>query len=166
MELKNQINNKISYLDSSLINKLINQILKKGNKYKSFLIMNKVFKYIKKESGLNINPILLITIALNNVKPFIEVKSYKKRNVSLRVPSVISNDRQIALAIKWVIQGAKSRKNKEFAKNLAEAQPTVFLAVPRIWTKFQMGILSKVPQKKLDKLLSIPIVSSFIKLLS
>jgi small subunit ribosomal protein S7 len=120
MELKNQINNKISYLDSSLINKLINQILKKGNKYKSFLIMNKVFKYIKKESGLNINPILLITIALNNVKPFIEVKSYKKRNVSLRVPSVISNDRQIALAIKWVIQGAKSRKNKEFAKNLAD----------------------------------------------
>lgn len=120
MELKNQINNKISYLDSSLINKLINQILKKGNKYKSFLIMNKVFKYIKQESGLNINPILLITIALNNVKPFIEVKSYKKRNVSLRVPSVISNDRQIALAIKWVIQGAKSRKNKEFAKNLAD----------------------------------------------
>jgi small subunit ribosomal protein S7 len=120
MELKNQINNKISYLDSSLINKLINQILKKGNKYKSFLIMNKVFKYIKQESGLNINPILLITIALNNVKPFIEVKSYKKRNVSLRVPSVISNDRQIALAIKWIIQGAKSRKNKEFAKNLAD----------------------------------------------
>merc|ERR1712065_101440 len=33
--------------------------VKKRNKYKSFLIMNKVFKYIKKESGLNINPILL-----------------------------------------------------------------------------------------------------------
>jgi long-subunit acyl-CoA synthetase (AMP-forming) len=40
-----------------------------------------------------------------------------------------------------------------FVPNLAEAQPTIFLAVPRIWTKFQMGILAKLPQKKLDLLL-------------
>lgn len=50
-----------------------------------------------------------------------------------------------------------------FAKNLAAAKPTLFLGVPRIWTKFQMGILEKLPQKKLDLLLSIPIVSSIIK---
>ena len=34
--------------------------------------------------------------------------------------------------------------------------PSVFLGVPRIWTKFQQGILSKLPQKKLNILLSIP----------
>nr|YP_009121393.1 ribosomal protein S7 [Thecamonas trahens]AJF36638.1 ribosomal protein S7 [Thecamonas trahens] len=117
MELKNQI--KFSYLDSNIINKLVNQLLKKGNKYKSYLIINKVFEYIK-NSNVNINPILLITVALNNVKPFIEVKSYKKRNVSLRVPSKISKNRQETLAIKWIIQGAKARKNKIFAINLAE----------------------------------------------
>jgi len=50
-----------------------------------------------------------------------------------------------------------------FAKNLTEASPTLFLGVPRIWTKFQMGVLQKMPQKKLDLLLSIPIVSSIIK---
>jgi long-chain acyl-CoA synthetase len=50
-----------------------------------------------------------------------------------------------------------------FAKNLANTRPTVFLAVPRIWEKIQEGILKKMPQKKLDKLLSIPIVSSIIK---
>jgi long-chain acyl-CoA synthetase len=49
-----------------------------------------------------------------------------------------------------------------FAKNLRDAEPTHFLAVPRIWTKFQLGILSKLPQKKLDFLLKIPIVSGFI----
>lgn len=49
-----------------------------------------------------------------------------------------------------------------FVKNLAEAQPTIFLGVPRIWTKFQMGILTKLPQKKLDLLLSIPIVKNII----
>ena len=50
-----------------------------------------------------------------------------------------------------------------FAANLAEASPTVFLGVPRIWTKFQQGIITKIPEKKLNILLSIPIISSLIK---
>ena len=50
-----------------------------------------------------------------------------------------------------------------FAKNLSDIQPTVFFAVPRIWTKFQMGILGKIPQKKLEKLLNIPLISGFLK---
>ena len=50
-----------------------------------------------------------------------------------------------------------------FSQDLSEASPTVFLGVPRIWAKFQEGILSKIPQKKLNLLLNIPIVSSLIK---
>ena len=40
-----------------------------------------------------------------------------------------------------------------FSTNLAQASPTVFLGVPRIWTKFQQGILTKLPQYKLTFLL-------------
>jgi long-chain acyl-CoA synthetase len=50
-----------------------------------------------------------------------------------------------------------------FAKNLSDTKPTVFLGVPRIWTKFQQGILAKLPQKKLNVLLAIPGISSLIK---
>jgi len=50
-----------------------------------------------------------------------------------------------------------------FAQNLADTKPTAFLGVPRIWTKFQQGILGKLPQKKLNVFLSIPLVSSLIK---
>lgn len=50
-----------------------------------------------------------------------------------------------------------------FARNLAVARPTHFLAVPRIWTKFQLGILAKIPQSKLDTLLKIPVVSALVK---
>ena len=50
-----------------------------------------------------------------------------------------------------------------FTKNLQDAKPTVFLAVPRIWEKMQESILKKMPQKKLTRLLSIPILSSIIK---
>ena len=50
-----------------------------------------------------------------------------------------------------------------FTKNLTAARPTHFLAVPRIWTKFQLGILAKMPQKKLDMLLKIPVLSGIVK---
>lgn len=50
-----------------------------------------------------------------------------------------------------------------FAKNLAAARPTHFLAVPRIWTKLQLGVLAKMPQQKLDALLKIPILSGIVK---
>ena len=50
-----------------------------------------------------------------------------------------------------------------FVKNLQEIQPSVFFGVPRIYTKFQGAILSKFDQKKLDFLLSIPLISILIK---
>ncbi len=43
-----------------------------------------------------------------------------------------------------------------FAKNLQESQPTMFFAVPRIWTKFQLGVLAKMPQQHLDEALKGP----------
>lgn len=50
-----------------------------------------------------------------------------------------------------------------FPHDLQNTQPHCFLAVPRIWAKFREGILNKLPQKKLNLLLSIPIISSIIK---
>lgn len=50
-----------------------------------------------------------------------------------------------------------------FPKNLMDTQPTTFFAVPRIWGKFKEKILEKLPQKKLDRLLSIPIINSVVK---
>jgi long-chain acyl-CoA synthetase len=52
---------------------------------------------------------------------------------------------------------------ESFAKNLADTQPDEFFAVPRIWGKFREKILEKLPQKKLNLLLSIPFVNGMIK---
>nr|WHW29796.1 putative long-chain-fatty-acid--CoA ligase [uncultured bacterium] len=45
-----------------------------------------------------------------------------------------------------------------FISDLKHAQPTVFLSVPRLWAKFQAQILSQVSDKRLQRILSIPIV--------
>jgi long-subunit acyl-CoA synthetase (AMP-forming) len=50
-----------------------------------------------------------------------------------------------------------------FVQDLQRARPTVFISVPRLWLKFQQGVTAKVPQKKLDRLLGIPILSGIVK---
>jgi long-chain acyl-CoA synthetase len=50
-----------------------------------------------------------------------------------------------------------------FAADLQRARPTIFFSVPRLWVKFQQGVLAKMPAQKLDRLLSIPIVNRIIR---
>lgn len=50
-----------------------------------------------------------------------------------------------------------------FVQDLQRARPTFFISVPRLWVRFQMGVFAKLPEKKLERLLSIPILSSLIK---
>ncbi|MBK6275347.1 MAG: AMP-binding protein [Saprospirales bacterium] len=52
---------------------------------------------------------------------------------------------------------------EKMPENLRDTQPTVFLAVPLIWTRMQAKILQRLPQKRLDTLLSIPFLSDLIK---
>jgi long-chain acyl-CoA synthetase len=49
-----------------------------------------------------------------------------------------------------------------FVQDLQRARPTVFISVPRLWLKFQQGVFSKMPAKKLDRLLSIPILGKIV----
>ena len=45
-----------------------------------------------------------------------------------------------------------------FITDLKRARPTAMFGVPRIWTKFQMGVYSKIPAKRLDLLLGLPFI--------
>ncbi len=49
-----------------------------------------------------------------------------------------------------------------FLQDLNRARPTTFISVPRLWLKFQQGVFSKMPPKKLDRLLSIPILRGIV----
>lgn len=50
-----------------------------------------------------------------------------------------------------------------FPKNLTETQPNIFFAVPRLWAKFREKISEKLPQKKLNTLLAIPIINTIVR---
>jgi long-chain acyl-CoA synthetase len=49
-----------------------------------------------------------------------------------------------------------------FASDLRHVRPSVFFSVPRLWTRFQQGVLKKLPQAKLALLLRIPLIGTLL----
>ena len=50
-----------------------------------------------------------------------------------------------------------------FVTDLQRARPTIFFSVPRLWTKFQLGVFGKLPKKRQDVLFRIPFLGRKIK---
>lgn len=50
-----------------------------------------------------------------------------------------------------------------FAEDLRRARPTVFFSVPRLWTKFYQAVSAKLPEKKLRRLLRIPLLNRLVR---
>jgi long-chain acyl-CoA synthetase len=50
-----------------------------------------------------------------------------------------------------------------FVQDLQRARPTLFISVPRLWLKFQLGVFQKMPPKKLSMLLKIPILNNIVR---
>jgi small subunit ribosomal protein S7 len=58
--------------------------------------------------------------AINNVKPIMEVKSKRIGGATYQVPTEVPAERQIRLAIKWIIEAARKKKGKPFAVRLSD----------------------------------------------
>lgn len=49
-----------------------------------------------------------------------------------------------------------------FAADLRHIRPSIFFSVPRLWTRFQQGVLERLPQHRLDLLLRVPLLGSLV----
>jgi long-chain acyl-CoA synthetase len=76
------------------------------------------------------------------------------------------------VAERWVVESSSFRSGfriyfanflETFAEDIRRARPTLFISVPRLWVKFQQGVLAKMPPKKLERLLRIPLLNRIIK---
>ena len=50
-----------------------------------------------------------------------------------------------------------------FLQDLQRARPTIFFSVPRLWVKFQQGVHAKMPAKKLNRLLGLPLIGTLVR---
>lgn len=103
-----------------LVAKLINRIMRDGKKTIAEKHVYTAFKLIKEQT--NQDPLQLFEKAVQNVGPKMEIKARRIGGANFQVPVEVKHDRRIALAIRWIIEAARKRPNKEyhtFAEKLA-----------------------------------------------
>ena len=103
--------------NSKVVTKLINQIMKDGKKGTAERILYEAFDMVKEKTG--IEPMEVYEKALENIKPLLEVKSRRVGGSNVQVPIEVSDERSQALALRWLVNYAKTRNGKGMAVNLA-----------------------------------------------
>ena len=97
---------------SRLVTRLINKVMMSGKKTVAQKQVYQAFQSIEEKSGKN--PLSVYEQALANVSPRMEVRPRRVGGASYQVPVEVRGDRKEALAIRWLINAARSRSNKEY----------------------------------------------------
>ncbi|MBN2101120.1 30S ribosomal protein S7 [Candidatus Dojkabacteria bacterium] len=105
-----------SMYGNTSVTRFINKVMLHGKKS---LAENFVYSSMKAASEkLKKEPLEVLETALNNVKPALEVRSRRVGGANYQVPMPVPEDRQEALAIRWITDAARSKKGKEFTELL------------------------------------------------
>ncbi len=104
--------------DSLLVSKFINCLMKKGKKSVAERIFYDALNLLEKRVP-DANPLEVFETAISNVKPLVEVKSRRVGGATYQVPIEVSRKRQLTLAMRWVLQGARARKGRPMYERLA-----------------------------------------------
>ena len=104
--------------DSDLVSKFINCLMHGGKKSVSERIFYRALDSIARRI-VDVNPLEVFETAVNNVKPLVEVKSRRVGGATYQVPIKVSQDRRLALAIRWILTAARSRKGRPMDVRLA-----------------------------------------------
>jgi small subunit ribosomal protein S7 len=104
--------------NSELVARLINTIMERGKKSTAQSIVYGAFDLIK-ERRKDQEPLELFLQALENAKPRLEVKSRRVGGATYQVPIEIAPERQVAVAMRWLVGYAKGRSGMPMGKALA-----------------------------------------------
>ncbi|OHA62307.1 MAG: 30S ribosomal protein S7 [Candidatus Wildermuthbacteria bacterium GWA2_46_15] len=101
-----------------LVSKLINQVMRRGKKTIATKIVYQAFDIMKEKTKKE--PLEVFEGALINAAPLLEVRPKRVGGATYQVPVEVKGDRKIALAMRWIIQAAKTKKGKPMGEKLAE----------------------------------------------
>ena len=104
--------------NSVTVAKFINQVMRKGKKTIARKIVYGAFDIIKEKNKRE--PMEIFDLALKNAGPILEVKPKRIGGATYQVPREVRGERKLALAFRWIIQAAKSKKGKPMKEKLAE----------------------------------------------
>ena len=101
---------------SKVLTKFTNAIMLDGKKTVAESIINKSFTNIQSKTGEP--PMNVFNKAIENVRPLVEVRSRRVGGATYQVPVEVKPKRAQALALRWILDSTRKRKNKTMAEKL------------------------------------------------
>ena len=103
---------------SKLASKIVNKIMWGGAKTKAQRVFYDAVEMVAQR--VQAEPVEVFTRAIDNIKPRVEVRSKRVGGATYQVPREVSRRRQQSLAIRWLVDAARSKRGKPMGKCLAE----------------------------------------------
>jgi small subunit ribosomal protein S7 len=93
---------------SPLVTALVNKVLRSGKRSLAERIVYGALEGTRDKTGND--PVVTLKRALDNVKPTLEVKSRRVGGATYQVPVEVPQERQVSLAMRWLVNFAKNRR--------------------------------------------------------
>ena len=102
---------------SEIVSKFINSIMYDGKRSTAEKILYDALEKIKGKD--NNDPLKVFNTAISNVRPNLEVRSRRVGGATYQVPVEVKSNRSQALALRWILDASRKRKNKTMAEKLS-----------------------------------------------
>jgi small subunit ribosomal protein S7 len=99
--------------------RFINNVMKGGKKSVAERVVYGALEIVKSKTKTE-NPLEIFNKAMDNASPLVEVKSRRVGGANYQVPYEVRGKRKEALAMRWIIGAARSKKGKPMAEKLAQ----------------------------------------------
>jgi small subunit ribosomal protein S7 len=103
---------------NATVAKFMNYVMRQGKKSVAQRIVYGAFDIIADKTQTD--PLDVFDRAFKNLQPSVEVKSKRVGGANYQIPTPVRGERRVALAFRWLIAAAESRKGKPMAQKLAE----------------------------------------------
>ena len=104
---------------STKIEKFINNVMKDGKKNTARKVVYGAFEIIK-EKKKDLEPLEVFELALKNTGPLMEIRSRRVGGANYQVPREVRPERRFALAVRWILDAANSKKGRPMHEKLAD----------------------------------------------
>lgn len=122
MSRSGKIKKKLSEPDilykNRMVTKLINKVMWEGKKSLAEKIVYSAFESIKEKEKQD--PLQVFNEAIKNVSPKVEVKARRIGGASYQVPMEVKGHRRDSLAVRWIVETARSKQNKDYKSIVAK----------------------------------------------
>jgi len=102
---------------SQLVTQLVNKIMLKGKRSLSERIVYSALEQCRRKTGND--PVTTLKRAVENARPVLETRSRRVGGATYQVPVEVRQARSTTLALRWVVQFSRNRREKSMADRLA-----------------------------------------------